>query len=295
MAWNLPSQSHMKAIEFRRILCPINFGDGSQRTVAGAAILAEMYDAELRLFHVVCNGDNDRDAGNLIASLFALTRTLPGRTRVSAALAYGGASSEILQHARLIAADVIVLGTNRRSPPSEVHRRIVADVGAHAPCPVLHVRPHLLPSLPDTARGFSEIVCCVDPVAGSSDLDDYAHALARHGHARVTLLNVLTTDNGTSESTRDAADETDRRRNIVHVSLTGSPECEIVALAQKISADLIVIGAQDEASPDHRLGSTTAHVIVHAPCPVLIVPRASSAFHMVSNNVTADETKEVSQ
>jgi nucleotide-binding universal stress UspA family protein len=284
----------MKAIEFRRILCPINVEDSSQRTVEGAAILAEMYDAELRLFHVVCTGHGIRDAESLIASLFALTRTLPGRTRVSAALAYGDPSSEIVQHARLMAADVIVLGANRQSPPAEVRGTIVADVGAHAPCPVLHVRPHLLPSLSDTTAGFSEIVCCVGPVAGSSDPGDYAHALARHSHARVTLLNVLATDDGTSEFTRDAADETNCRRDVVHVSLTGLPGSEIVALAQQIGADLIVMGAQDEGSAEHRLGSTTAHVMVHAPCPVLIVPRPSG-FHMTSNTANVDETTGVSQ
>jgi nucleotide-binding universal stress UspA family protein len=290
----------MKAIQFRRILCPINFAHGSQRTVEGAAILAAMYSAELRLFHVVSNGDRGRDAKNrdaesLIASLFALTRTLPERTRASAALAFGDPSAEIVQHARLMGSDLIVLGTERRLTPAQVRRSIVADVAAHAPCPVLHVRPHLLLSLSDTIRGFSEIVCCVDPVAGSLEGGDYAHALARHGHARVTLLNVLATDDDTSDLTREAAEETDCRRDVVHVSLTGSPESEIVALAERIGADLIVMGAQDEASAEQRLGSTTAHVMVHAPCAVLIVSRSSNAFHMTSNNASIGETKGVSQ
>src|SRR5918999_860273 len=99
----------MKAVEFRRILCPITFADGSRRTVEGASILAAAYDAELRLFHVVSNERSCRDAESLISSLFALTRTLPARARVSAALAYGDPSSEIVQHARLMRADLIVL------------------------------------------------------------------------------------------------------------------------------------------------------------------------------------------
>lgn len=285
----------MKAINIRRILCPINFGDGSQRTVEGAAILAAMYDAELRLFHVVANGSPDRDAESLIASLFGFTRTLPGRTRVSAALAQGDPSSEIIQHARLMAADVIVLGTDRRSPPTDVRKTIVADVATRAACPVLYMRPHSLPSLSDTARGFSEIVCCVDPGSGSLGRGDYAHSLAHRGHARVTLLNVLATDDDTSELMRETADETCSRRDVVHVSLTGSPKIEIVALAQRIGADLIVMGAQDELSPEQTLGSTTAHVMVHAPCPVLIVPRSSRAFRLTSSNLTSSETRGVLQ
>ena len=154
----------MKAIEFHRILCPINFADGSRRTVEGASILAAMYGAELRLFHVVGasrGGDDEaRDAESLISSLFALTRTLPERTRVSAALAHGDPASEIIQHARLMRADLIVLGSEGRSAPADVRRTIVAEIATYARCPVLHARPHLLPSLSDKAPGFTEIVCC---------------------------------------------------------------------------------------------------------------------------------------
>jgi nucleotide-binding universal stress UspA family protein len=247
-----------------------------------------MYGAELRLFHVVCTESGARDPERLIASLFALTRTLPGRTRVSAALAHGDPSSEIIQHARLMAADIIVLGTDRQGTSWKVRDTVVADVCAHAPCPVLHVRPHLLPSLFDTARGFSEIVCCDDPVAvaGSPSHGDYAHALARQSHARVTSLHVLATDDDAIEVRRDAGDETDRKRDVVHVSLTGSPESEILTLAKRIDADLIVMGAQNEASPERKLGSTTAHVMVHAPCAVLIVPHAP--FHVFESAQRGD-------
>src|SRR5688572_23698047 len=197
----------MKAVEFRRILCPINFADGSQRTVEGASVLAGMYGAELRLFHAARDESRGSDAEGLIASLFALTRTLPERGRVSAALAYGDPSSEIIQHARLMGADLIVLGTERRSAPAEVRGAIVADVAAHARCPVLHVRPHFLASLSETARGFTEILCCVDPLSGAIARDDYAHALARHGGARVTLLNVVPADGDTSESMPEVAED----------------------------------------------------------------------------------------
>jgi nucleotide-binding universal stress UspA family protein len=284
----------MKAIEFHRILCPINFSDGSQRTVEGASVLATTCNAELRLFHVVCDASRSRDANSLIASLFTLTRTLPERTRVSAALAYGDPSSEIIQHARLMRADLVVLGSERRSAPAEVHRTIVADVATHAGCPVLHVRPHLLPSLSDTARGFTEIVCCVDPFSGAITRDDYAHALARHGDARVTLLSVGAAEED-GASMREAPKHVDGKRHVVHVSLTGSPGREIVSLAQQIRADLIVIGAQDEASPEQRLGSTTAYVMVNALCPVLIVPRSSIAFQMTWNEPAVGETKGLSQ
>ena len=277
----------MKAIQFRQILCPINFAEGSQRTVEGASSLATTYGAELRLFHVGRDRRHGRDAEGLIASLFALTRTLPQRTRVSAAIAYGDPASEIIQHARLTGSDLIVLGTERRSAPAVVRSTIVADVASHVACPVLHVRPHFLPSLCDTARGFTEIVCCADSLSGSMERGDYAHALAHRGHARVTLLNVVAADDDASESTRESAEDTDGRRHLVHVSLTDSPGPEIVALAERIRADLIVIGAHDEASPGQRLGLTASHVMVHAPCPVLLVPHSSNAVEMPASPFSA--------
>ena len=91
-------------------------------------------------------------------------------------------------------------------------------------------------------------MCCVDPASGSRARDEYAHALAHDSDARVTLLNVVPADEDTTESARAAAGDVDGRRMSVHVSLTGQPGPEIVALAQQIRADLIVIGAQDEAS-----------------------------------------------
>ena len=114
-----------------------------------------MYDAELRLFHVVSNQSSNRDAESLIASLFALTRTLPARTRVSAALAHGNPSSEIIQHARLMRADLIVLGSEQRSAPVRFGnaRR---DVASQAGCPVLHVRPNA-PTV-DKAPGLQKCV-----------------------------------------------------------------------------------------------------------------------------------------
>jgi nucleotide-binding universal stress UspA family protein len=280
----------MKAIEFRRILCPINFADGSRRTVEGASILAAMYGAELRLFHVVSNGSSSREAEGLIGSLLALTRTLPARSRVSAALAYGDPSSEIIQHARLMRADLIVLGSERRSTPAEVRNAIVASVASHADCPVLHVRPHLLPLLSDETPGFTEIVCCVDATAEARTRDDYAHAFALRDSSRVTLLNVADVDDERSESAPETATHVNGRPNVVRVSLTGQPGPEIVALATQIRADLIVVSAQDESSPQ-RLGSTTAHVMVHAPCPVLIVPQSPRVFHLTSDNVGVDEAK----
>jgi universal stress protein A len=55
-----------------------------------------------------------------------------------------------------------------------------------------------------------------------------------------------------------------------HISL-GSPKTDIIALANKIKADLIVIGAHNRHLIDNLIGSTTDAVLRSANCDVLAV------------------------
>src|SRR5688572_6425176 len=236
----------MKVSAFTRILCPVNFSDSSWRTVSDAAMLATLYDAELRLFHVRSAGhDADQDAESLIASLFALSRKVPERLRVSAAVAYGDPCNEIRQHARLMGCDLIVLGSDLRSTPTEFLKTVPATIVTHAPCPVLVVRPALDQSVADGSHGFAEILCCGDFLPGSAERVNYALALGDRAHGRVTLLEVLSEGNDSTEMEQQEheAAVVDEPMHVVHVALTGSPGPEIVGLAKRIQSDLIVIGA----------------------------------------------------
>ncbi len=256
----------MKAIHFSRILCPVTFSDDSQRIVEGAAVLAAMHDAELRLFHVLPpDSDGDRDAETLVASLFALSSRLPERLRISAAIACGDPSSEITQHARVMRADLIVLGANPRATPEDFADTITGKVASRPPCPVFVIRPRQAAALADGGRGFAEILCCADFLTSSPEGAGYVQAMTHSGHARVTLLNVLTEDNDEPAPADENTNFVDDGMHIVHVVLTGSAGPEIVALARRVGSDLVVVGA----------GSTATQVMAGAPCSVLIVPAAS--------------------
>ncbi|MCI0744464.1 MAG: universal stress protein [Verrucomicrobia subdivision 3 bacterium] len=53
---------------------------------------------------------------------------------------------------------------------------------------------------------------------------------------------------------------------------TGSPVAEIVSIAKKIPADMIVISTHGRGGLKHvLLGSVAERVVRHAPCPVLVV------------------------
>ena len=250
-------------------------------------MLATLYDAELRLFHVRSVArEGGQDAESFITSLFALSRKAPERLRVSAAVAYGDPCDEITQHARLMGSDLIVLGSDLRSTPTEFLETVPATIVTHAPCPVLIVRPAFDQPVTDGGHQFAEILCCGDFLPGSAERVNYALALGDRAHGRVTLLEVLSEGNDSPELEQQEheAAGVDEPMHVVHVALTGSPGPEIVGLAKRIQSDLIVIGAQKHVSPTPGLGSTTAYVMAHAPCPVLIVPSLPKASRMVSNN-----------
>jgi nucleotide-binding universal stress UspA family protein len=63
------------------------------------------------------------------------------------------------------------------------------------------------------------------------------------------------------------------RGAVVHEHLsTGAPSGEIAALAEKLGADLIVMGTRGRSGLDHMLlGSVAERTIRIAPCPVLTV------------------------
>lgn len=58
----------------------------------------------------------------------------------------------------------------------------------------------------------------------------------------------------------------------------GRPATEIVAIAEQVGADLIVVSRHAQSGLRHAImGSTTEAVIREAPCPVLVMPPASGA------------------
>ena len=125
-----------------RVLCAVTFSPSARRVVAWAASLAGSNDAEVRLFHALPSSEElvsataEADSERVLKKLFALARPLPGRPRISAAVTEGDAASEILRHARLIKADLIVVGM--RAEDGSVSP-LVTRLAVDAPCPVLVV------------------------------------------------------------------------------------------------------------------------------------------------------------
>lgn len=70
---------------------------------------------------------------------------------------------------------------------------------------------------------------------------------------------------------------------------TGDAGTQICSLAQQWDADLIVIGHGGKPSLKEKLfGSTTNHVVLHAPCTVMAVQPRESAERLMESNASEE-------
>ena len=128
----------------------------------------------------------------------------------------------------------------------------------------------------------------------------YALSLAKQHAAAVTLLYVVPTPayaageyggidyaaleadmraGGEKELSALAADEVRGGVPVDAVVRTGSPAIEIIELAKRLPAGLIVISTHGHTGLKHVfLGSVAEHVVRRAPCPVLVVRELEREF-----------------
>lgn len=141
-------------VQFRRILCPIDFSESSIAALAQAIDLAEQADAQLTLLHVLemppilspelivlepMREATVSDARRRLHDLIpAQART---RSTVETAVVEGRAYPEILRHAAVQPSDLVVMGVHGRGV---IDRLIFGSTTHHvirgAACPVLIVR-----------------------------------------------------------------------------------------------------------------------------------------------------------
>jgi nucleotide-binding universal stress UspA family protein len=296
--------------EISRILCPVDLSDVSRHAIAHADLIARWYKSTITALHV-CNPvivtpsdfalvgagpvmiltDKDiREIRRQVAKCFHPARSVD----VDVLVETGPPANQILERARLLPADLIVMGTHGEGGFRHLVLGSVAEkVLRQATCPVLTVPPHAR----TTSRlPFKRLLCPVDFSDSSLAALEFAFSLAQEGDAELTILHVfewplegdpLVTrpfsvpeyfrerehDATTKlqalvpDSTRDWCRPTTR---IAH----GKAYREILGVATEDSADLIVMGVHGRNALDVMLfGSTTNQVVRRATCPVLTLRR----------------------
>jgi len=147
----------MEQIRIERILCPVDYSEYSDHGLTYALCMADVFEAELRLLHVVeipvmpsygiAGGadmvlpiqDFEQGAAEHMAELLKKCRARHPKT--DGEVRTGSAFLEIINCARRCNAGLIVMGTHGRSALSHILMGSVAErVVRKAPCPVLTVK-----------------------------------------------------------------------------------------------------------------------------------------------------------
>jgi nucleotide-binding universal stress UspA family protein len=189
----------------------------------------------------------------------------------------------ILERARTLPADLVVMGTHGRGGFDRLALgSVTEEILRKAPCPLLTIsRP---------AQGvqplplFKRILCASDFSESAVRALDFALSLAQEADARLILLHVLewlpnlkeareSLERDAYRQLREAVPGSARNWSQPEEKVTaGKAHREILRVAQEEQAELIVQGVQGKNAVDRMVfGSTAHHVVREAICPVLSV------------------------
>jgi nucleotide-binding universal stress UspA family protein len=290
-----------------RILCPADFSPYSFRAADYALALARAYQGEVHFLHalprpllpdvypylpepVPLDPKVRELARDRLDAFVALSRVEGVKTRMS--VVEGEPAASILETAKSEHTSLICLGTHGRSGLERLMLGSVTEkVMRKATCPVLTVSQPREEG-PPTEAPFKNIVCAVDFSMTSLKAVEYSLSLAQEAGGRLTLFHALEWVPGERGEdppsvfrdyrVRMEEEMQNRLERIVPdeaksyckvVVRTGRAYRELLTLAREFGAELIVMGVRGRNPLDLMLfGSTTAHVVRHAECPVLTIP-----------------------
>jgi nucleotide-binding universal stress UspA family protein len=280
----------------KSILCPVDRSPNSLQAFGYAIALARWQGARLNLLEVLEGADAGSVPGDAQAELEQdLRRVLTARrasdVRVKIAMREGHVVEEILAHAKVSRADLVVIGTHGRRG---VQRLVLGSVAERvlrlATCPVLTVRSGVRVA----RRGrspFATILVATDFSAEATRAVAYATRLAKQANAKLIVIHAVEWPFGDAVTTgavaalrrnleSSARDELSRLltrprsggSDAQAVVAVGKASAAIIAAARARGADLIVMGISGRGATDAALlGSTTHQVIREGTWPVLTV------------------------
>jgi nucleotide-binding universal stress UspA family protein len=217
-----------------------------------------------------------------------ITKHLQTRfTRLDVVVREEGAAEAILAEARTRQVDLIILGSRGLTTiPALVLGSVSYRVIHRAPCSVLLVKQPM--------PMFNTLLLGLDRTPGAREAMVFAKESGFVGMAKRTIIATVTPapsvferiDEKWQASWRETHDEaqtfvrgiqqelTSQHRHIEGVVLEGDPAAALLELAEKESADLLVVGTRGRTGVRRLLlGSVSHKVMLHAGCAVLIVRR----------------------
>lgn len=291
-------------LEIKRILCPTDFSDFSERAYDYGLSLARHYKAELYLLHVVrpvIIGYPEYAIPDSVNEFYGELREnaeeqlrefvkvhAKGGVQQIVAVEEGVATESILDFAYENSVDMIVMGTHgRRGFQRLTLGSVTEKVLRKAGCPVLAVGRSAHDFVEPQSKGepvhLRKVLACSDFSECSDRALGYAISLATEYNSELSLLHVL--EHLPPPEQREAENarvvqlmtgkiprEAQSCCKIKTVVRAGKPYEEIVKLAEEEHSDLIVVGVRGRNVLDLALfGSTTHRVLQLGPCPVLAI------------------------
>jgi nucleotide-binding universal stress UspA family protein len=271
------------------ILLPVDFSERSVGAAHYAGSLACHFGAELTLLHVLIPPQYEFGAVDIAGSMLAelcrdraqqahqdiesfLASELAG-LRVRRVVLEGDPASTIVEFAHNQQTDLIVMPTHGYGP----FRRFIlgsntAKVLHDADCPVW-TGVHLEDAPAALSIPIGNILCAVDMGPQSSKTLFWAARLAQEFGARLTLLHVTACGPDVNLA---AGEELRRLQGFVGAEAdlaieTGEPARVICAAAERLKADVLVIGRGSAAGVFGRLRTNAYAIIRQSPCPVVSV------------------------
>ncbi len=271
-------------LPIKKILFPVDFSDRCRGAAHALNALARRFNAEVTPLHVVEDAsesvleESRQEMKKLMAEELKGCRVAP----CSASwVVTGDPAVQIVEQAQAGEFDLIVMPTHGHGP----FRRfllgaVTAKVLHDAVCPVWTCA-HLeyWPTVNEIR--VRNIVCGVDFGPRSVTALKCAAGLADEFGAKLTIVHAIHMFDTAvwSAETRDQArrNATERLHRIeaeLHASVEvvdGSAAYGLSEVAEKLNADLMVIGRAHIAADFAKLGSNAYAIITHSPCPVLSV------------------------
>ncbi len=288
------------------ILCPLDFSELSDLALKYAATGARVFEADLVVFHAqrfdlppyftsgqIAELKRRRQGEKRQAKDFLRLHVRkilgPGAEAIAIKHEVDDAHpvDAILAAAKRHKADLIVMGTHGRGGAKRIWLgSVLENVVRQAGVPVFAVRQKqhefIDASNPKTMPKLETVLCPVNFSPAAQASVQLAVSLARQFHSK--LLSACVVEPGEKDGIHRGKEELASflEQNgaggcdLETQSRKGEAGKEIVSLASRTKADLIILGAQPR-QPMHSWlwGDTTEFVLRQAPVPVLIVPAAA--------------------
>ena len=285
----------------KRILVPTDFSPHSEAALKQAAAIARLHSAEVLMVNVLPPEPAMRTP--LEPANWEYETLKDQAQQEFAGIEHGGLLDGIPHRSvievgpleRMLKAvieaeriDLVIAGTHGRTGIKKLLLGSVAEeIFRVAPCPVLTVGPDVWPRMLTHGK-FESILYATDFSASSDGALRHAITFAEESQAKMTLLHVVEEGSVTAIylHQRLVEDAKSRLERMIPsdarvaapaiVVESGYPAEEILKWAEKVEADLIVLGVRKggeiAARTSAHLPWTIAHTVVcHARCPVLTV------------------------